>query len=60
MYCWEEVKTYIEGKYVLQNFSGDSCGCGCDNHIYNYTQILGRIKGYDIRSIRNNKLKTII
>jgi hypothetical protein len=49
--------TYIEGDLVKVKSAGDGCGCGCDNHLYDYTNVIGRIKAYDSKSIRNQKLK---
>lgn len=59
-YDWSEQCTYIEGNLVKVRNAGDSCGCGCDTHRYNYTKVIGRIKAYDIKSIRNQKLKSIL
>jgi hypothetical protein len=59
-YDWSSTKTLISGEYVMRNHSGDSCGCGCGDYYYDYNEIIGRIKGYDIKSIRENKLKQII
>jgi hypothetical protein len=58
-YDWSEHKTHIDGDLVKVNHSGDSCGCGCDDYIYNYVTIIGRIKAYDIKSIRVSKLDNI-
>ena len=38
----------------------DSCGCGCDTHLYNYITIIGRVKAYDTKSIRGQKLNQIL
>lgn len=59
-YDWSSVKTFIDGEYVIRNSSGDGCGCGCDNYMYDYNEVIGRIKGFDKKSIRENKLKQII
>ena len=59
-YMYSCTMTSIRDEYVIRNHSGDSCGCGCDNYMYNYDEIIGRIKGYDTKSIRSNKLKQII
>ena len=59
-YDWSEQVTYIEGNLVKTRNAGDSCGCGCDNHLYNYTTVIGRIKGYDTKSIRGQKLNQIL
>ena len=56
-YDWESYSTFISGKYVLNNLSGDGCGCGCDMYRYNYITVIGRIKAWDKKSIRNSKLK---
>lgn len=59
-YDWTEQKTYIEYDLVKSRSAGDGCGCGCDMHLYNYTTIIGRIKGYDTKTIRGQKLKQLI
>lgn len=59
-YDWSTQDTYIEGNLVKVRRAGDSCGCGCDNHRYDYITIIGRIKAYDTKSIRNQKLNQII
>ena len=59
-YDWSEQCTYIEENLVKVRRSGDSCGCGCDNHLYNYTTVIGRIKAYDIKSIRGQKLNQLL
>jgi len=59
-YDWYSVRTFIEGEYIIRNSSGDGCGCGCDNYMYDYNEVIGRIKGYDTKSIRSNKIKQII
>lgn len=59
-YDWSEQCTFIEGNLVKVKNAGDGCGCGCDMHTYNYTKVIGRIKAYDTKSIRNQKLKNII
>jgi hypothetical protein len=52
--------TYIDGNYIKSRSAGDGCGCGCDTHLYNYVTIIGRIKGYDTKSIRAQKLNQIL
>lgn len=59
-YDWSSTSTFIDGEYVIRNHSGDGCGCGCDNYLYDYNDIIGRIKGFDKKSIRDNKLNQII
>jgi hypothetical protein len=59
-YDWAEQKTYIEDDLVKSRSAGDGCGCGCDMHLYNYTTIIGRVKAYDIKSIRGQKLNQLI
>jgi hypothetical protein len=59
-YDWSLQKTYIEGNLVKVRNSGDSCGCGCSDFLYNSVKIIGRIKSYDTKSIRDNKLKQLI
>ena len=59
-YDWYSVSTFINGEYIIRNSSGDGCGCGCDDYIYDYNVVIGRIKSYDMKSIRGNKIKQII
>ena len=59
-YDWSEQITYIEDNYIKVKRAGDSCGCGCDTHLYNYITIIGRVKAYDTKSIRSQKLKQLI
>ena len=59
-YDWHSRTTYIENNLVKVNESGDGCGCGCDTYQFNYTTIIGRIKAYDIKSIRNQRLNQLI
>lgn len=59
-YDWSEQKTYIDNNLVKVRTSGDSCGCGCNDHIYDHVNIIGRIKAYDIKSTRNQKLDKLI
>ena len=59
-YDWSEQRTFIDGDLVKVKRAGDGCGCGCDMHLYNYITIIGRIKGYDTKSIRSQKLNHIL
>ena len=59
-YNWSSRRTYIDGQYVLISDSGDSCGCGCDMYRYHSVMVLGRIKGWNVKSIRHEKLKGIL
>jgi len=59
-YDWSEHVTYIEDNLIKSRSAGDGCGCGCDTHIYNYVTTLGRIKAYDTKSIRVQKLNQIL
>jgi hypothetical protein len=59
-YDWSVQTTYIEGDLVKVKSSGDSCGCGCSDFLYNRVTIIGRIKSYNTKSIRDNKLKQLI
>ena len=59
-YDWRNRRTYIEDNLVKVSESGDGCGCGCDTSVYNYVNIIGRIKAHDIKSIRDQKLKQLI
>lgn len=59
-YDWSEQCTYIEDDLVKVRSAGDGCGCGCDDHLYNYVTILGRIKAYDTKTIRGQKLNQLI
>lgn len=58
-YDWSEQKTYIEDNLVKSRSAGDGCGCGCDTSLYNYVNIIGRIKAHDTKSIRNQKLNQL-
>jgi len=51
-YDWSNVSTYINDDKVLRRLSGDSCGCGCDNHLYDYIIVVGRIKDKRIHSLK--------
>jgi hypothetical protein len=55
-YDWESVTTYIDGDLVKTRRQGDGCGCGCDNHLFDYTIVHGRIKKFDTKSIRGEKI----
>jgi hypothetical protein len=59
-YDWSQSKTYIEGRWVIRQDSGDSCGCGCNNYLYDHKTKIGRIKAYNLKTIRASKLKSII
>ncbi len=59
-YEWSSQDTYIDGNLILIRSSGDGCGCGCDMYLYDYVTVIGRIKSYDTKSIRENKIKNII
>jgi hypothetical protein len=59
-YDWSEQSTFIDVDLVKVKRAGDSCGCGCDTHLYNYITIIGRVKAYDTKSIRSQKLKQLI
>jgi hypothetical protein len=59
-YDWSEQVTYIDGNYIKSRSAGDGCGCGCDTYIYNHVTIIGRIKAYDTKSIRGQKLNQIL
>ena len=59
-YDWSEQVTYIDGNYIKLRSAGDSCGCGCDTGFYNFVTIIGRIKGYDTKSIRAQKLNQLL
>ena len=59
-YEWSAQRTYINENLVLQSVSGDSCGCGCDNVIYHNVYVIGRIKAYNKKTIRNSKIDKVI
>ena len=59
-YDWESYRTFISGKYVLSNLSGDGCGCGCDTSRYSWTTVLGRIKQWNVESTRQVKIERVI
>jgi len=56
---WHNRTTFIQDNLVKVNESGDGCGCGCDTYQFSYTTIIGRIKSYDVKSSRDNKLKNL-
>lgn len=58
-YDWESVCTYIDGNLVVTRHQGDGCGCGCDNHLYDYTIVHGRIKKWNDKSIRGEKINDL-
>jgi hypothetical protein len=53
-YDWENHNTYIDGDLVIINHAGDGCGC-----VFDYNTIIGRIKAWDEKSIRDKKLKEL-
>jgi hypothetical protein len=59
-YDWSTQDTYIDGNLVKVRRAGDGCGCGCDMHLYDYTEVVGRIKSWDSKSIRHHKIKNIL
>jgi hypothetical protein len=59
-YDWSVLETLIDGEYVIEHHAGDGCGCGCDLHLYDYKVIIGRIKSWNDKTIRDNKIKSII
>lgn len=59
-YDWSEQTTYIDGQYVLQSSSGDGCGCGCDMYRYNYVKVVGRIKKWNTKTIRGEKINQVL
>jgi hypothetical protein len=59
-YDWSMQQTLIDGKYVIVHNSGDSCGCGCDRGLYDNKIIIGRIKSWNDKTTRDNKIKNII
>ncbi len=58
-YDWSTQSTYIEDNLVKVRSAGDGCGCGCDNHLYDYTQVIGRIKAWNDKTIRDRKISQI-
>ena len=59
-YDWSEHVTYIEGNLVKTRDAGDGCGCGCDVYVYNSVTIIGRIRAYDTKSIRECRINTLL
>jgi hypothetical protein len=59
-YDWETHQTFINGDLVMVRIAGDGCGCGCDLHLFDYTNIIGRIKAYNDKTIRDNKIKQLL
>jgi hypothetical protein len=55
-YDWSSRETYIDGNLVKVRNAGDGCGCGCDTYLYDYTEVVGRIKAWDDKTIRDSKL----
>ncbi len=58
-YDWSIQYTYIDGNLVKVRNSGDSCGCGCNNYVYDYTKVVGRIKAWNDKTIRDSKLNSL-
>ena len=58
-YDWETIETYIDGNFVVTRHQGDGCGCGCDNHLFDYTIVHGRIKKFNTKSIRAEKISDL-
>ena len=59
-YDWRIVCTSIDGEYVIRNYAGDGCGCGCDLHLYDYHEVIGRIKAHDTKTIRSSKIDNVL
>ena len=59
-YEWSSQSTYIKDNYVLRSLSGDTCGCGCDNGKYYDVFVIGRIKAYNTKTIRDRKVVQIL
>ena len=59
-YEWSSMTTHIQGNLVLQVSSGDTCGCGCDTGRYHNVYVIGRIKAYNIKTIRDRKVIQIL
>jgi hypothetical protein len=59
-YDWSYQDTYIDGNLVKVRTAGDGCGCGCDDHLYDYVTIVGRIKSWNTKTIRNSKLEKLV
>lgn len=58
-YDWSEQRTFIDSDLVKVRCAGDSCGCGCDSYLYTYTTVIGRIKKFDAKSIRDHKINDL-
>ncbi len=58
-YDWETHQTYISGNLVITRHQGDGCGCGCDTSLFDYTIVQGRIKKWDVKSIRGEKINDL-
>lgn len=58
-YDWESVTTYISKNLVVTRRQGDGCGCGCSDHIFDYTIVMGRIKKWNDKSIRAEKINDL-
>jgi hypothetical protein len=58
-YDWESHETYILDNLVVQRHSGDGCGCGCDNYRFNHITILGRIKKWNTKTTRAEKINDL-
>lgn len=59
-YDWESQTTYIDRNLVVIRHQGDGCGCGCDLHLFDYNIIIGRIKKFDDKTIRDGKINDLI
>jgi len=59
-YEWSSSHTYIDKNLVIVVDSGDSCGCGCDQGRYSSIRIIGRIKAWNDKTIRDSKLENIL
>lgn len=58
-YDWESVCTFIDRELVVTRHQGDGCGCGCNDHLFDYTVVHGRIKKWDKKSIRGEKINDL-
>ena len=59
-YDWKKRETYISENLVKVRESGDGCGCGCGDYLFDSTTIVGRIKSWDDKTIRDNKLSKLV
>jgi hypothetical protein len=59
-YDWESHTTYIFENLIVTRTQGDGCGCGCGDHLYDRTMVIGRIKKWDTKSIRAEKIQDLI